>query len=116
MTRIITRAALTALATAALAGAAAAAPLAAANGMTVYTYDKDAGGTSACYDACATNWPPYLVKDGAHMEKDWTKVKRKDGAEQWAYDGKPLYFFALDKAKGDAKGDGKGGVWHVINE
>lgn len=99
-----------------LAAPAQAAPLTAANGMTLYTFDKDAGGTSACYDACAMNWPPYLVKDGAHMDKDWTQVKRKDGAAQWAYDGKPLYFFAMDKKKGDAMGDGRNGLWHIINE
>jgi predicted lipoprotein with Yx(FWY)xxD motif len=35
---------------------------------------------------------------------------------QWTYDGKPVYFFKGDAAKGDVTGDGKGGVWHVINE
>ncbi|MGN6305865.1 MAG: hypothetical protein ACTHNH_13670, partial [Mesorhizobium sp.] len=29
-----------------------------ANGMTLYTYDKDEAGKSNCYDKCATNWPP----------------------------------------------------------
>jgi hypothetical protein len=27
---------------------------------------------------------------------------------------KPLYFYAADVHAGDAKGDGQGGVWHVI--
>jgi predicted lipoprotein with Yx(FWY)xxD motif len=35
---------------------------------------------------------------------------------QWTYDAKPVYFFADDKAKGDMKGDGIEGVWHVIKE
>jgi len=48
--------------------------------------------------------------------KDWSMVKRKDGAEQWAYDGKPLYFYKGDVKKGDKTGDGLGGVWHVIAE
>lgn len=26
-------------------------------GMTLYTFDKDADGKSACKDQCATNWP-----------------------------------------------------------
>ena len=98
------------------AGAALAAPLAAANGMTLYTYDKDQGGTSACYDACAGNWPPYMVKMAKHSGKDWSEVKRKDGTMQWAYKGKPLYFFAMDKKTGDAMGDGKNGVWHMASE
>lgn len=86
------------------------------NGMTLYTFDKDQGGMSACYDACATKWPPYLGKDGETMSEGWTLVDRTDGTKQWAYDGKPVYFFAGDKAKGDAMGDGMNGVWHVINE
>ena len=26
----------------------------------------------------------------------------------------PLYYYIEDKAAGDRKGDGKGGVWHVV--
>ena len=100
-----------------LAGSAHAAELLAAkNGMTLYTFDKDAGGVSSCYKECATNWPPYLGKEGDAMMKDWSLAKRTDGAMQWTYDAKPLYFFIGDKAKGDAKGDGLKGVWHVIKE
>ena len=29
-----------------------------ANGMTLYTFDKDAPGVTNCYDKCAVNWPP----------------------------------------------------------
>jgi predicted lipoprotein with Yx(FWY)xxD motif len=34
-------------------------------GMTLYTFDKDSGGKSACNGPCATNWPPLytFVKD-----------------------------------------------------
>lgn len=35
--------------------------LADAHGMTLYTYDPDAPGTSNCYDGCATNWPLLLA-------------------------------------------------------
>ena len=85
-------------------------------GMTLYTFDKDAGGMSSCYDDCAKHWPPYVGKTGDATMKDWTLVNRKDGTMQWAYDGKPLYFYADDKKKGDIAGDGKGGVWHIIKE
>ena len=85
-------------------------------GMTLYTFDKDKGKVSACYDQCAKNWPPYLVMKGEKMGKDWSKSKRKDGQQQWAYDGHPLYYYMDDKKAGDMTGDGKGGVWHVVKE
>ncbi|HEY9211382.1 MAG TPA: hypothetical protein VIQ29_00860 [Ancylobacter sp.] len=96
------------------APAHAAGLLTAANGMTVYTFDHDIGGVSSCYDACAANWPPYLAKTGETAMKGQTLAPRKDGSMQWAYDGKPLYFFAGDKKKGDKTGDRRGGVWHVV--
>lgn len=91
----------------------AAGMLTAANGMTLYTFDTDKGGVSSCYESCAANWPPYLGKTGQTM-KGMTLVPRKDGSMQWTVSGKPLYFFASDKKKGDKLGDGKGGVWHVV--
>ncbi|MBS0564800.1 MAG: hypothetical protein JSR87_10090 [Proteobacteria bacterium] len=98
------------------AGAFAASLLTDAKGMTLYTFDADSGGKPSCYKDCAAKWPPYLGKKGEAMKKDWNLVKRTDGKMQWTYDGKPLYFFAGDKAKGDMKGDGLGGKWHVIKE
>jgi len=101
----------------ALPGAAYSAEmLAAKNGMTLYTFDKDQGGMSGCYDECAKKWPPYFAKKSEKAMKDWTMVKRKDGKLQWAYDAKPLYFYAGDKKKGDKTGDGLGGVWHIVTE
>ena len=86
------------------------------NGMTLYVFDKDKGAESTCYDQCAVNWPPYMAEANAALSEGWTMVKRKDGTMQWAYDGHPMYFFKGDTAKGDAKGDGMGGVWHVVKE
>lgn len=40
------------------AAADAAGILQAKNGMTLYVFDKDNGGVSSCYDACAAKWPP----------------------------------------------------------
>jgi predicted lipoprotein with Yx(FWY)xxD motif len=96
--------------------AAAAGPITAKNGMTLYVFDKDKGTESACYDKCAVNWPPYLGEADAKLGEDWTLAPRKDGALQWAYDGHLTYFFKDDAAKGDAKGDGLNGVWHVLKE
>jgi predicted lipoprotein with Yx(FWY)xxD motif len=86
------------------------------HGMTLYTYDKDEGGISACYDKCATNWPPLLAAEGAMAEGDYALTKRTDGAMQWTYDGKPLYLWVKDAQPGDTTGDGVGGVWHVVKE
>ena len=94
----------------------AATMLAAKNGMTLYVFDKDTGGTPTCYDACAKTWPEYAAKSGEKMGEGWTTVKRTDGSLQWAYDGKPVYFYAGDKKKGDKTGDGIGGIWHIVSE
>lgn len=85
-----------------------------AKGMTLYIFDNDKGGASACYDDCAVKWPPHLAQAGEMAPKGWSQVARKDGAMQWAYDGKPLYYFKGDHAKGDHMGDGLGGVWHML--
>ena len=84
-------------------------------GMTLYTFDKDEAGKSNCYDKCAVNWPPYMAEANAMAEGEWTVIDRTDGTKQWAYEGKPVYYFIQDKKAGDVTGDGKGdGTWHVI--
>ncbi len=87
-----------------------------ANGMTLYTFDKDAVGVSNCYDECAVKWPPAFADAAAMAEGDFTIVDRKDGTKIWAYKGWPLYLWMNDKAVGDMTGDGVGGVWHVAVE
>lgn len=83
-------------------------------GKTLYTFDKDAANESRCFDACATAWPPFMAAEGAKAQGKLSVVARKGGGQQWAFDGKPLYFFAGDAKPGDASGDGSGGVWHVV--
>ena len=90
-----------------------------ANGMTLYTFDKDEAGTdvSACTGDCIAKWPPFLAAEGAEAEGEWTlvDVTDKDGAakKMWAYDGKPLYTFIKDTRPGEVMGDGANDVWHV---
>jgi len=81
--------------------------------MTLYTFDKDSKGESSCYDTCAKNWPPFMAMKGAKASGAYTLVKRKDGSEQWAKDGMPLYYWVKDKKPGDVTGDGVNGVWHA---
>nr|WP_205119458.1 hypothetical protein [Paramagnetospirillum kuznetsovii] len=84
-----------------------------AKGMTLYTFDKDAGGMSNCVDACAQNWPPLMAASGAMAEGDYSVIKRADGSMQWAYKGKPLYLWSKDSKPGDTTGDGFKDIWHV---
>jgi hypothetical protein len=42
-------------------------------------------------------------------------VRRPDGGKlQLTYDGHPLYRYAGDRSKADAKGEGVGGQWFVV--
>jgi predicted lipoprotein with Yx(FWY)xxD motif len=86
-----------------------------ANGMTLYTFDRDVAGSgkSVCNGPCATNWPPLMVTGDAKPMGDWTVVTRDDGGKQWAYKGKPLYFWVKDTKPGDKTGDGVNNAWRV---
>jgi predicted lipoprotein with Yx(FWY)xxD motif len=87
--------------------------LADARGMTLYTFDRDSAGTSACTGQCAQNWPPLLAPADAKPMGSWTIITRPDGGKQWAYKGKPLYGWARDGKPGDVTGDGVNNVWRV---
>ena len=87
--------------------------LAGTNGMTLYTFDKDAGGKSACNGPCAANWPPLMAAAGDTASGDYSIITRDDGSKQWAVKGKPLYFWVKDAKPGDKTGDGFNNVWHV---
>jgi predicted lipoprotein with Yx(FWY)xxD motif len=87
--------------------------LTSATGMTLYVFDRDAGGKSACNGPCAANWPPLLVVGDGRAAGDWTIIVRDDGGKQWAFRGKPLYTWSKDTKAGDKTGDGVNGAWHV---
>lgn len=86
-----------------------------ANEMTLYTFDKDQAGSgkSVCNGPCATNWPALMAKADDKASGDWSIITRDDGAKQWAYKGKPLYFWVKDAKPGDRTGDGVNQVWHA---
>ena len=85
-----------------------------AAGMTLYTFDKDAAGKSACNGPCAANWPPLMAVGDAKAKGDWSIITRDDGTKQWAWKGKPLYAWSKDQKPGDKTGDGfLNGVWHA---
>lgn len=83
-------------------------------GKTLYVFKKDQPNVSTCYDGCAKAWPPFTACSSDKAGGDLTLVPRKDGAQQWAYKGQPLYYYAGNTAAGDMSGEGSGKVWYVI--
>lgn len=84
-----------------------------AKGMTLYTFDRDSAGKSACNGQCAQNWPPLMAGANASASGDWSVITRDDGSKQWAYKGKPLYLWVKDAKPGDVTGDGVNNVWRI---
>ena len=91
-----------------------------AKGMTLYEFDKDSGGKSACSGGCATAWPPAVATGtpaaGAGVDgSKLSTITRDDGKTQLVYNGHPLYTFSGDAAAGQAGGQGSGGAWYAVN-
>jgi predicted lipoprotein with Yx(FWY)xxD motif len=92
-------------------------------GHTLYLFGKDKRGKSACYGACAANWPPYLTaakpKAGTGIKASLLgTVKRTNGKLQVTYNRHPLYEFKFDKAAGQTTGekvDAFGGIWYAVS-
>ena len=87
-------------------------------GHTLYLFDEDDQGASACSGGCAETWPPLVGEpsagDGADGELLGT-IERDDGDTQVTYAGMPLYRYAPDQGPGDVSGQGVGGVWWVVS-
>jgi len=91
-------------------------------GMTLYDFHKDKGGTSACYGACAGAWPPLLTEgepkaEAGAMASQLGTTKRKDGTVQVTYGGWPLYTYVGDQKPGEANGndiDQFGAEWYAL--
>ena len=91
-------------------------------GRTLYLFQADKGTKSACFGACASNWPPLRSSDptvgsGANQSMVGT-TKRSDGQAQVTYNGHPLYTFAGDSSAGDTSGQGVdafGGLWYAVS-
>ena len=92
--------------------------MAKANEIVVYTYAKDSkGGKPTCTGSCASVWVPVtgvpMAGPADNFPGTFGLVTRADGVKQITYNGYPLY--TLVGARGfSTKGNGLGGVWHVI--
>ena len=84
------------------------------DGRTLYTFDKDNANKSNCSGGCLAVWPAFTVANASLAAGgDFSVVVRDDGTQQWAFQGKPLYFFSGDAKPGELNGDNQGGVWHA---
>lgn len=91
-------------------------------GRTLYLFEKDRRGHSACSGACASFWPPLLTHgkpiaaNGARRALLGT-IRRSDGTRQVTYAGHPVYRFELDSKRGQTHGQGLndfGGGWDAL--
>jgi predicted lipoprotein with Yx(FWY)xxD motif len=94
-----------------------------AQGRTLYLFEADKGGRSACDGACASAWPPYLSSGAPQAGSGVTgsllgSSRRGDGGgTQVTYHGHPLYYYAGDSQPGDTTGQGLnqfGAKWYVL--
>jgi predicted lipoprotein with Yx(FWY)xxD motif len=75
--------------------------------FTLYTFDVDPLGETTCFDDCLIAWPALYAPDNAQAFGDFTVIVRDEntGVKQWAYKGKPLYFYIADSAPGHTTGE-----------
>jgi predicted lipoprotein with Yx(FWY)xxD motif len=92
-------------------------------GRTLYLFEKDKRGRSACSGQCAGFWPP-LITSGKPLATTGAKAsllgttKRADGRLQVTYNHHPLYTFVKDTRKGQTNGEGVdtfGAKWYALS-
>lgn len=91
-------------------------------GFALYGFTRDPRGKSVCGGACATAWPPYLVKTrpqagGGVKARLLGTTKRADGKLQVTYAGRALYYYVGDRKAGQILCQNVtefGGVWRVV--
>jgi predicted lipoprotein with Yx(FWY)xxD motif len=92
-------------------------------GFTLYLFEKDRHGKSACYSSCAKVWSPLLTSGkptagaGVVASKIGT-TKRRDGKLQATYGGHPLYHYDDDHKPGQTEGEGSrafGAEWYIVS-
>ena len=92
-------------------------------GRTLYLFEKDKQGKSACAGKCAGFWPP-LIAAGKPLATAGAKAsllgttKRADGRLQVTYNHHPLYTFVKDTSKGQTNGEAVnafGNAWYAVS-
>jgi predicted lipoprotein with Yx(FWY)xxD motif len=92
-------------------------------GFVLYAFTRDrVGGRSTCYGDCAAAWPPYLLKGRRAVGPGLRRAllgttRRRDGAFQVTYAGRPLYRYRGDTKPGAILCQDVaeyGGTWLVV--
>jgi predicted lipoprotein with Yx(FWY)xxD motif len=91
-------------------------------GFVLYAFTKDTAGRSTCSGACATAWPPYIVKSKPAARAGVSArllgtTRRADGKLQATYAGRPLYYYIGDRGPGQILCQNVsefGGLWLVV--
>ena len=91
-------------------------------GRTLYLFEKDRKGQSACSGLCTTYWPPLLAHGKTTAGKGARRslvgsIRRADGSRQVTYAGHPLYLFSGDSRRGQVNGEGLtdfGASWDAL--
>ena len=91
-------------------------------GRTLYLFEKDGKGISACNSACLSYWPAFtstaVPRAGTGVKQSLLGLaKPNHGQRQVTYGGHPLYTFVGDKSPGQTSGEGLnnfGAGWYVL--
>ena len=92
------------------------------DGRALYLFTRERSWRPLCYGACATAWPPFLTEGapragrGARAGLIGT-TRRRDGATQVTYRGRPLYYYVGDRQPGQILCQNVvefGGTWLVV--
>lgn len=91
-------------------------------GFALYAFTRDRAGRSNCSGACATAWPPFIVKSKPAAQSGGTArllgtTRRADGKLQATYAGRPLYYYIGDRRPGQILCQNVsefGGLWLVV--
>ena len=92
-------------------------------GRTLYLFEQDSKGTSACTSACLSYWPAFtsrtVPRAGTGVRQSLLGLaKPQHGLRQVTYAGHPLYTFVGDKRAGQASGEGLsnfGADWYALS-
>jgi predicted lipoprotein with Yx(FWY)xxD motif len=91
-------------------------------GFVLYAFTRDPRGRSVCTGACATAWPPYIVRSRPRAGAGITAgrlgtIRRRNGSLHATYAGRPLYYYVGDRRPGQILCQNVleyGGYWRVI--
>ena len=93
-----------------------------ARGRTLYLFEKDRNGVSACDTACLKYWPALTTRGmpraGSGVHRSQLRITPpRHGRSQVIYAGHPLYTFVGDKRPGQTTGEDLtnfGGGWYAL--